>query len=96
MAQVKRIWGVDVDKSYQLSDWRVRLLEDSMRRYAVGDTLYLIDLYDRVNDDLMRFTVADHDTAGHADSGMENINGDDVNVDPIMAVLQDSAKIYTT
>jgi exosome complex exonuclease RRP6 len=39
---------VQADKKHQLSDWRQRPLPNEMRKYAVSDTMYLLDLYDRL------------------------------------------------
>jgi exosome complex exonuclease RRP6 len=45
---LRKYAGVDPDKTHQLSDWRRRPLPDDMRAYAVSDTRYLLDIYDRL------------------------------------------------
>jgi len=44
--------NVQSDKKHQLSDWRERPLREEMRSYAVSDTVYLLDLYDRLKVEL--------------------------------------------
>lgn len=45
---LRKYAGVDPDKTHQLSDWRRRPLPEDMRAYAVSDTRYLLDIYDRL------------------------------------------------
>mmetsp|Transcript_18143 Transcript_18143/g.29727 ORF Transcript_18143/g.29727 Transcript_18143/m.29727 type:complete len:988 (+) Transcript_18143:46-3009(+) len=45
---LRKYAGVDPDKTHQLSDWRRRPLPDDMRAYAVSDTRYLLDIYDKL------------------------------------------------
>ncbi|GFE55541.1 exosome component [Babesia ovis] len=42
---VKHFLGVQLDKSYQLADWRIRPIPRGMLTYASSDTHYLLDLY---------------------------------------------------
>jgi exosome complex exonuclease RRP6 len=44
--------NLEADKTHQLSDWRQRPLPDTMRQYAIMDTHYLLDIYDRIKWDL--------------------------------------------
>jgi exosome complex exonuclease RRP6 len=44
--------GIDAEKRHQLSDWRQRPLPPDMRQYAIRDTHYLLDIYDRLKWDL--------------------------------------------
>jgi exosome complex exonuclease RRP6 len=43
---------VQTDKAHQLGDWRRRPLPDDMKQYAVTDTHYLLDIYERIKWDL--------------------------------------------
>ena len=52
---LRKYAGVDPDKTHQLSDWRRRPLPEDMRAYAVSDTRYLLDIYDR-----LRVTLQNH------------------------------------
>jgi exosome complex exonuclease RRP6 len=45
---LRKYVGIDPDKTHQLSDWRRRPLPEDMREYAVSDTRYLLDIYDRL------------------------------------------------
>lgn len=45
---LRKYAGVDPDKTHQLSDWRRRPLPEDMRVYAVSDTRYLLDIYDKL------------------------------------------------
>ena len=44
--------GIQADKSHQLADWRQRPLPDDMQQYAIQDTHYLLDIYERMKWDL--------------------------------------------
>jgi len=55
--------NVQADKTHQMSDWRQRPLPDAMRQYAIMDTHYLLDIYDR-----MRWDLIDH-----ADASIEDV-----------------------
>lgn len=50
---LKLYCNIDADKQYQLSDWRIRPLEDEMVKYARQDTHYLLYIYDRMQNDLL-------------------------------------------
>lgn len=50
---LKLYCSIDADKQYQLSDWRIRPLEDEMIKYARQDTHYLLYIYDRMKNDLL-------------------------------------------
>ena len=54
----------DVDKQWQLADWRTRPLTTAMRLYAQQDTRYLLYIYDRLR----------HDLAGLADAGQGGLD----------------------
>ena len=56
---LRKYAGVDPDKTHQLSDWRRRPLPDDMRVYAVSDTRYLLDIYDRLRAALQNHNSAD-------------------------------------
>ncbi|KAJ2614825.1 exosome nuclease subunit [Coemansia sp. RSA 1365] len=45
--------GVDVDKKYQLADWRLRPLPTEMMAYARGDTHYLLNIFDCLRSELL-------------------------------------------
>uniref|UniRef100_A0A8C9TSN2 Exosome complex component 10 n=1 Tax=Scleropages formosus TaxID=113540 RepID=A0A8C9TSN2_SCLFO len=45
--------SVDMDKRYQLADWRIRPLPQEMFEYARADTHYLLYTYDRIRLDLL-------------------------------------------
>lgn len=51
---MKHYCNVDPDKSYQLADWRERPLPYPMLEYARADTHYLLYIYDRLRNDLLR------------------------------------------
>ncbi|PIA15551.1 hypothetical protein COEREDRAFT_81885 [Coemansia reversa NRRL 1564] len=44
---------VDVDKKYQLADWRLRPLPTEMMAYARGDTHYLLNIFDCLRSELL-------------------------------------------
>ncbi|CAB9519218.1 Exosome component 10 [Seminavis robusta] len=46
--------NVQADKTHQLSDWRQRPIPDAMRQYAIMDTHYLLDIYDRIKWDVQQ------------------------------------------
>lgn len=56
---LRKYAGVDPDKTHQLSDWRRRPLPDDMRAYAVSDTRYLLDIYDRLRVALLNHSSPD-------------------------------------
>lgn len=45
---LKYFCDVTADKQYQLADWRIRPLSDTMKKYAQEDTHYLLFIYDRM------------------------------------------------
>jgi len=45
--------NVDVDKQYQLADWRIRPLPTELVRYAREDTHYLLYIYDKMKAELI-------------------------------------------
>jgi len=49
--------GAMVDKSHQRADWTKRPLLDPMIEYARGDTHYLLDIYDRMHNNLLDMGV---------------------------------------
>ena len=51
-ALLERYFGVKLDKKHQRADWSMRPLLPDMLEYAAQDTLYLLDLRDRMRDDL--------------------------------------------
>ena len=51
-ALLERYFGVKLDKKHQRADWSMRPLPADMLEYAAQDTLYLLDLRDRMRDDL--------------------------------------------
>ncbi|KAJ2080835.1 exosome nuclease subunit, partial [Coemansia sp. RSA 988] len=46
--------GVDVDKKYQLADWRLRPVPAEMLDYARGDTHYLLHIFDCLRAELLK------------------------------------------
>jgi ribonuclease D len=51
-ALLERYFGVKLDKKHQRADWSMRPLSDDMLHYAAQDTEYLLDLRDRLRDEL--------------------------------------------
>ncbi|XP_065904927.1 exosome complex component 10-like isoform X1 [Dysidea avara] len=51
---LKYCCDVDADKRYQLADWRIRPLPEEMLHYAREDTHYLLYIYDRMRNELIR------------------------------------------
>jgi hypothetical protein len=45
--------GINVDKKYQLADWRARPLSAEMLLYARQDTHYLLYVYDRLRNEAL-------------------------------------------
>ena len=56
---LRKYVNIEADKVHQLSDWRRRPLPDDMRRYAVSDTKYLLDVYDQLRLELENHTMDD-------------------------------------
>ncbi len=46
--------GIHLPKKYQRADWAIRPLPEPMLQYAAKDTLHLLDLADRLSDELER------------------------------------------
>lgn len=55
--------NAEADKKHQLSDWRQRPLPEDMRAYAVSDTLYLLDIYDKMRVELLKQGKANTDVS---------------------------------
>ena len=53
-ALLERYEGVRLDKKHQRADWSMRPLPQDMLDYAAQDTMYLLDLRDRLKADLER------------------------------------------
>jgi ribonuclease D len=53
-ALLERYFGVKLDKKYQRADWSLRPLTQGMLDYAAQDTIHLLELRDRLKDDLQR------------------------------------------
>ena len=70
--------GYQADKKHQLSDWRQRPLPDAMLSYARSDTHFLLDIYDRLREDLC--------------SANNAVNASD-NIVSIETVLEDSRAV---
>jgi ribonuclease D len=51
-ALLDRYFGVKLDKKHQRADWSMRPLSDDMLRYAAQDTEHLLELRDRIRDEL--------------------------------------------
>ncbi|GMI12999.1 hypothetical protein TrLO_g11085 [Triparma laevis f. longispina] len=49
---IEHYTSYEVDKKYQMEDWRVRPLGDGMRSYAVGDVYFLRYCYERLRGEL--------------------------------------------
>lgn len=53
-ALLDRYFGVKLDKKHQRADWSMRPLSADMLEYAAQDTMYLLELRDRMRDELER------------------------------------------
>ena len=53
-ALLDRYFGVRLDKKHQRADWSMRPLTPGMLDYAAQDTMYLLELRDRMRNDLER------------------------------------------
>ncbi len=51
-ALLERYFGVKLEKKFQRADWSMRPLTQGMLDYAVQDTVYLLDLRDKMRDEL--------------------------------------------
>ena len=50
---IQHFVGHELDKKYQLADWRIRPIPEEMIKYAQEDTHYLLYVYDRLRNDLL-------------------------------------------
>ena len=53
-ALLERFFGVKLDKKHQRADWSLRPLPADMLDYAAQDTMYLLELRDRLRDELKK------------------------------------------
>ena len=53
-ALLERFFGVKLDKKHQRADWSMRPLTQGMLDYAAQDTIHLLELRDRLKDELER------------------------------------------
>ena len=53
-ALLDKYFGVTLDKKHQRADWSMRPLTADMLAYAAQDTMYLLELRDRLHDELER------------------------------------------
>jgi ribonuclease D len=53
-ALLERYFGVKLDKKFQRADWSMRPLTQGMLDYAAQDTIHLLELRERLKDDLAR------------------------------------------
>lgn len=53
-ALLDRYFGVRLDKKHQRADWSMRPLPADMLAYAAQDTMYLLELRDRLRDELQK------------------------------------------
>jgi ribonuclease D len=53
-ALLERFFGVKIDKKYQRADWSLRPLTQGMLDYAAQDTIHLLELRNRLKEDLDR------------------------------------------
>lgn len=53
-ALLERYFGVKLDKKHQRADWSMRPLPQGMLDYAAQDTIHLLELRDRLKDELER------------------------------------------
>ncbi|CAG8571093.1 7725_t:CDS:2 [Ambispora gerdemannii] len=51
---VKKYCGIEIDKRFQLADWRMRPLPTEMLNYARADTHYLLYIYDCMRNELLQ------------------------------------------
>ena len=54
---VKHYCGKVLDKQYQLADWRIRPLTEEMKYYAREDTHYLLYIFDRMRNDILKYST---------------------------------------
>src|SRR3954470_19565306 len=53
-ALLEKYFGVKLDKKHQRADWSMRPLTQGMLDYAAQDTIHLLELRDRLKDELVR------------------------------------------
>ncbi|XP_053688730.1 exosome component 10 [Sabethes cyaneus] len=53
-ALLKHYCNIETDKAYQLADWRIRPLPENFIHYARKDTHYLLYIYDRMHNELIK------------------------------------------
>jgi ribonuclease D len=53
-ALLERYFGIKLDKKFQRADWSMRPLTQGMLDYAAQDTIHLLELRDRLKDELTR------------------------------------------
>lgn len=51
---LQKFCQINAQKQYQLADWRVRPLSEGMVKYAREDTRYLLFIYDRIKNELIK------------------------------------------
>lgn len=49
---LRKYANIEADKRHQLSDWRQRPIPDEMLQYAISDTKYLLDIYEKMKVEL--------------------------------------------
>jgi ribonuclease D len=79
-ALLERYFGITLDKKHQRADWSMRPLPRDMLEYAALDTMYLLDLRDRMSDDLAkkkRLGWAREEFARLEGTKWESSNGDE-------------------
>ena len=75
---VQRIVGETIDKRSQMTDWARRPLTDNQVDYAIGDVTYLIDIYDKLVEEL-----TDSNRTSWAHEEMRHLRDQDLyDVDP--------------
>ncbi|GAA5982175.1 hypothetical protein JCM10908_004768 [Rhodotorula pacifica] len=73
----------EVDKRYQLADWRIRPLPKEMLHYARSDTHYLLSIYDHLR-------LALHEKARSSSSQSAAVDTTDSSLPPLQEVYQRS------
>ena len=51
-------FGIEIDKTFKISEWRIRPLPGPMMEYARNDARYLIELYKRLMDEMSEEHIA--------------------------------------
>jgi len=52
---LRKYANFEADKKHQLSDWRQRPIPNEMQQYAISDTKYLLDIYEKVKVELKNY-----------------------------------------